>query len=154
MAKLLYCPICAQRILSPLVNICPDCINYITPRETIHDAKYYRDKAMELFGDYSYSKKIIIDEEASKYPEFNPDNKEQNAKEEFDREQKAYWDDFGNRLIERECANRGMPKCPTCGSYDVKRISDLKRATHAYAFGLFSKTARSQFECKKCHYKW
>ena len=45
-------------------------------------------------------------------------------------------------------------KCPTCGSTNVKRISDTKKATHAIAFGIYSKTAFSQFECEDCHYKW
>ena len=46
------------------------------------------------------------------------------------------------------------PKCPTCNSTNIKKISSLSRAAHGYAFGLFSKTARSQFECKNCGYKW
>ena len=47
-----------------------------------------------------------------------------------------------------------VPKCPTCGSVNIKRISLLNRAVHGYAFGLFSTTARSQFKCKNCGYKW
>lgn len=45
-------------------------------------------------------------------------------------------------------------KCPTCGSERVSRLSDLKRGTHALIFGLYSTTAKSQFECLNCHYKW
>lgn len=47
-----------------------------------------------------------------------------------------------------------VPRCPTCGSTKIKRISALNRAAHGYAFGLFSKTARSQFCCQNCNYKW
>lgn len=50
--------------------------------------------------------------------------------------------------------NSNIPKCPTCGSTNVKKLSDIKKATHALTFGLFSATARSQFECLNCHYKW
>ncbi len=46
------------------------------------------------------------------------------------------------------------PKCPTCQSTNIKSISGTKRAVHGYAFGLYSKTARSQFECSDCGYKW
>lgn len=46
------------------------------------------------------------------------------------------------------------PHCPTCGSTNVKKISDLRKAGGAIMFGLFSKTARSQFECGNCGYKW
>lgn len=46
------------------------------------------------------------------------------------------------------------PKCPLCGSPNIKQISDIKKTTHALAFGLFSKTARSQWECKNCGNKF
>lgn len=45
-------------------------------------------------------------------------------------------------------------KCPTCNSRNVKRISGAAKAAGATMFGLFSKTARSQFECENCGYKW
>lgn len=47
-----------------------------------------------------------------------------------------------------------IPKCPTCGSVDIKKISTASKVFGAAMFGLFSKTAHSQFECKNCHYKW
>lgn len=45
-------------------------------------------------------------------------------------------------------------KCPTCNSTKVKRISGTAKVAGAVAFGLFSKTARSQFKCENCGYKW
>ena len=51
-------------------------------------------------------------------------------------------------------ASLGLPQCPTCNSYSVKKISGIKRAAYGSMFGLFSKTAKSQFECKNCGYKW
>ena len=45
-------------------------------------------------------------------------------------------------------------KCPTCSSRNVKRISGMSKAAGAAMFGLFSKTAKSQFECENCGYKW
>lgn len=50
--------------------------------------------------------------------------------------------------------NPNQPKCPTCQSTNIKKISDMSKLTHGLAFGLLSKTARSQFECKSCGYKW
>lgn len=46
------------------------------------------------------------------------------------------------------------PKCPTCGSTRVKKISTTSKVAGAAMFGLFSKTARSQFKCEQCGYKW
>lgn len=46
------------------------------------------------------------------------------------------------------------PKCPTCGSTQIKKISATSKVFGAAMFGLFSKTAKSQFCCKNCGYKW
>lgn len=51
-------------------------------------------------------------------------------------------------------SSTNQPHCPTCGSTDIIKISAAKKAVGAGLFGLFSKTAKSQFECKNCGYKW
>ena len=45
-------------------------------------------------------------------------------------------------------------RCPTCNSTKVKKISATSKVIGASMFGLFSKTARSQFKCEHCGYKW
>lgn len=47
-----------------------------------------------------------------------------------------------------------LPHCPTCNSTNIKRISAASKAVGVGLFGIFSKAARSQFECKDCGYKW
>ena len=47
-----------------------------------------------------------------------------------------------------------IPTCPTCGSTNVEKISTAAKVGGAAMFGLLSKTARSQFKCKNCGYKW
>ena len=56
------------------------------------------------------------------------------------------------RDAQRRSANR--PTCPTCGSTNVEKISTAAKVGGAAMFGLLSKTARSQFKCKNCGYKW
>lgn len=46
------------------------------------------------------------------------------------------------------------PHCPTCNSTNIKRISTASKAVGVGLSGIFSKAARSQFECKDCGYKW
>lgn len=55
---------------------------------------------------------------------------------------------------QQECDKQNLPKCPTCSSTNIEKISSLDKAAGAVMFGLFSKTARSQFKCKNCGYKW
>lgn len=45
-------------------------------------------------------------------------------------------------------------KCPTCGSTNTQKISTTAKIAGAATFGLLSKTARSQFKCNHCGYKW
>lgn len=47
-----------------------------------------------------------------------------------------------------------MPKCPTCSSTNIKKIGSISKVAGAVTFVIFSKTAKSQFECKNCGYKW
>lgn len=51
-------------------------------------------------------------------------------------------------------SNSNQPKCPTCGSTNIQKISVISKTVGAVAFGLFSKTAKSQFKCLNCDYKW
>lgn len=47
-----------------------------------------------------------------------------------------------------------VPRCPVCGSPDLKTISGLQRAASFGAFGFASSTARAQRQCKNCGYKF
>lgn len=44
--------------------------------------------------------------------------------------------------------------CPVCNSTNIQKISVASKAVGAGLFGIFSKTARSQFKCKDCGYKF
>lgn len=47
-----------------------------------------------------------------------------------------------------------VPRCPTCQSTNVSKISDLSRGMSVFAFGLFSSKIGKTMECKSCGYKW
>lgn len=46
-----------------------------------------------------------------------------------------------------------IPKCPTCGSTNIKSISGTKRWLTAGLFGLASSNINKSMECKNCGYK-
>ena len=46
------------------------------------------------------------------------------------------------------------PKCPTCGSTNIQKISASAKLGGAMMFGIFSKTAKSQWKCRNCGSKW
>ena len=57
-------------------------------------------------------------------------------------------------MLECELEHPNIPKCPTCGSTNIHKISTTRKVAGAIGFGLLSRTAKSQFECKNCGYKW
>ena len=51
-------------------------------------------------------------------------------------------------------AGQNMPKCPTCGSLNVRKIGTLSRMASVGFFGLGSSKLGKTMECKDCGYKW
>ena len=47
-----------------------------------------------------------------------------------------------------------IPKCPTCGSTNVEKISTTKKAIGFVAVGVFSSNFGKTMHCKNCGYKW
>lgn len=64
--------------------------------------------------------------------------------------QQVYDDMCAHNAARRE--NR--PKCPTCGSMNVRRISTTKRVGSILGLGLVSSSLGKTYECLKCKYKW
>lgn len=47
------------------------------------------------------------------------------------------------------------PKCPTCGSTNVEKISGANKVGKAVLFGVLAAGSISKtFHCKNCGYKW
>lgn len=47
-----------------------------------------------------------------------------------------------------------VPKCPTCGSTNVHKISSSKKALGFITVGIFSSNFGKSYECENCKYKW
>jgi predicted RNA-binding Zn-ribbon protein involved in translation (DUF1610 family) len=50
--------------------------------------------------------------------------------------------------------SQNIPKCPTCGSTNVERISTAQKAFGFALVGLFSSNLGKTMHCKNCGYKW
>ncbi len=49
---------------------------------------------------------------------------------------------------------QNVPKCPTCGSTNIRRISTLNRAVSVGILGIFSGKIGKNYECLNCKAKW
>lgn len=156
------CAVCGNTILGkyPKMTICNDCHNLnesIKNKKTTvyisqHPQKYYETLSEQEYGTKDKWKYIFVKTELSKNPLFSHDKYLISCEKQKERDKRVTY----RKEHPEECKPYIVlqPKCPTCGSTNIKKISTVSRVTHGYAFGLFSKTARSQFECKNCGYKW
>lgn len=151
--KLLYCPFCGKvqfSINSNRIVPCIGCGKIVGLIESLQDYSYYQNISDELLEDKTHWYDILLNEEISKSPHFQ---KELLGivipREEY---QKILQTFNGNKNSQQTQTNK--PKCPTCKSTNIKKISVTKKVTHGLMFGILSKTAFSQFECCNCGYKW
>ena len=64
---------------------------------------------------------------------------------------------IAQRVRERESkkeTQQNTPKCPTCGSTNLKKITATQKASNAVLFGLFGNKRKKQFHCNNCGYEW
>ena len=148
-----YCPICGKDI-SFRDTWCKDCCEDIVPLKSKHDGQYYTNKSRELYGDSLHRLYVLWDEEVSKNPLANIEKH--------------------NKMLEARKQNAGaggpiplanVPKCPTCGSTNVDKLSQAGSTISAAVFGALSGTGTAgaltysalnnkQFHCNNCGYKW
>lgn len=151
--KLFYCPICGK-VQFPLnsnrIVPCIGCGKTVGLIESSQDYLYYKNKSSELFGNTSNWQNVLLDEEISKNPHFQKNMLGITiSREEYLRAMQAF-----NGNTSQQLPQTNKPKCPTCQSTNIKKISVTKKVTHGLMFGILSKTAFSQFECCNCGYKW
>lgn len=64
-------------------------------------------------------------------------------------------DRFENKTLSKPTQTQSnTPRCPTCGSTNVEKISVGKKVVGGAMFGLFSSNVRKTMCCKNCGYKW
>lgn len=57
-----------------------------------------------------------------------------------------------NNAIAQEWQNK--PKCPTCNSTNLKKISATSKVVNTAVFGLLGTKRFKQFHCNNCGYEW
>ena len=57
-----------------------------------------------------------------------------------------------NNAIAQDWQNK--PKCPTCNSTNLKKISTTSKVVNTAVFGLFGTKRHKTFHCNNCGYEW
>ncbi|MDE6128733.1 MAG: hypothetical protein K2G16_06025 [Lachnospiraceae bacterium] len=51
-------------------------------------------------------------------------------------------------------AQQNKPKCPTCQSTNLKKISTTSKVVNTAVFGIFGTKRHKTFHCNNCGYEW
>lgn len=71
----------------------------------------------------------------------------------LEREKQAKYIDYtvGHTEIHK---SQNVPKCPTCQSTDIKKVSTASKAGSVFMWGLLSQKVKKQWHCNNCGYEW
>lgn len=139
MSRFSYCPYCGK-IQGSINNICVYCFSAMGMAKSQYECEYYESKSLEKYGDYTHTYDFLKPEIES-----NPF---------FNQKAPVYSTPHNNTEANSSRLARNVPKCPTCGSTNIEKISGVKRAASEIMFGIFSPTIGKTFCCKNCGYRW
>ena len=153
---LINCPECNHEI-SDKAEVCPNCGFKLKTAEPILDGVYCpkclkcgikTSMAICPFCRIKYKDSIKgTYDEINNFCENHPELKES---PEFSQEA------YNKRInyVPYEYPTVNTPKCPTCGSTNIRKISGVERGASIAVFGLFSKKINKTFKCGNCGYTW
>lgn len=129
-----YCYICGYETNNENIIECPQCLC-----DDVFVSSEEEEELMKLSNDRKFTNAMIKlhDEDPIEYQlkmsQFKANLKQQE-----------------NSKVKED----NTPKCPTCGSTNIEKISLGKKAVGGALFGLFSSNVRKSMHCKSCGYKW
>lgn len=145
---LCYCKKCGrivQRLSKHLDKPCDYCNSnlFLVPNEFLDDSKILINKNLkdQFINDYIKS--------SSEFDQYLFEHREEDMfnKRMSDRAKLAH----GASILEEKSR---VPKCPTCGSTNIKKMGGVERGASIAAFGIFSKKINKTFKCGNCGYTW
>lgn len=144
---------------------CPKCKHNFSDAfdECVYCGSELKDGIIEI-EDVQNEKPIyeMTDEEIlDKYSDYKKRIEEQTGHKMTDSEflmgiRKARRDSLNHQADEfvKSVQKSNVPKCPTCQSTDIKKISGLSKASSVVMWGMFSQKVKKQWHCNNCDSEW
>lgn len=58
------------------------------------------------------------------------------------------------KAVEEQKQESNVPKCPTCSSTDIKKISTTSKVMNTAMWGIFGTKRHKTYHCNSCGYEW
>lgn len=134
-----------------LMRYCPKCgkITMVNEEQCLfcgHQMNETKYTFKEYLNDTTNIKQKIQKDYIANSPEFD----EELAKKREEENDKV----IHGRGTHTSTQQKNVPKCPTCGSTNIKRITTLNRAVSIGTLGLLSGKIGKNYECLDCKAKW
>lgn len=138
------CTNCLQELFDS-DNICVNCGNCLLINKDEFDSI-----KKELVSVNKYKRKKLIDDKRynSVYSYLIKKNGER------------YWKDVDNKSVSTATIYptseniKPIPRCPTCQSTNINKITITSKAMNTALFGLFGTKRHKTFHCNSCGYEW
>ena len=109
---------------------------------------YQMNHSQRVANRYNPQYEIVCKHQFPEIYEYN----EQKSQQEYEvLQRRAQQKRIEKERIEKQ---QNIPKCPTCGSTNIEKISTAKKAIGFVAVGVFSSNFGKTMHCKNCGYKW
>ena len=117
-------------------------------------------KQCEHCGSFDFIKDDFLDKfypDVKKGKEIRALYKSQEYYDYIDKKIKDYKEKYAEEMSKPiPKPEQNIPRCPTCGCTNIKKLDSFDRGLSVFAWGLASSKIGKQFEClnPKCKYKW
>lgn len=141
----MYCKKCGRLVQNSKICDCCKSTTYPVPQK-------YLDEDLSFMTKDSETEQLLIEELVKPSPEFDQylfDHRDEilaQKSAEFNAKMA-----IGKAILEEQSR---VPKCPTCGSTNIRKMGEVERGASIWAFGLFSRKINKTFKCNSCGYTW
>ena len=153
-----YCSKCGdtQWTESKTCRVCKSLLKESDAKYELYINAYMQGKSIKTGNTFEENEQRLFEEVIKPNPEFDPDlyaRKDEIIKQKQEQEMNEFRRQTGGASwVDDKIGNK--PKCPTCGSTNIKQITIGERIGSITMFGIFSKKINKSFKCLDCKYTW
>ena len=149
------CPFCKRRLQESDRTFIDKSIWYSNELEEIENDIFQRFiKNNDNFDNTKCKHRLQQIEVEKQYAQARQDQTTTNAKPQTYEEWQEQIQIEARKAADKRAKAANAPRCPTCGSTDLKKIDALDRAISVSFLGLASGKIGKSFKCNHCGYMW